>query len=380
MSSQPPHLVLFFTFDVSLEVWKDTGLLSREVALYQRLIEKGWQVTFVTYGGRRDLEIAKEIAPIKVIALYKEKPPTRVIVRLLQSPFLVWRARNCLQKADVYKTNQIWGGWNAVLAKFFYKRPLIARGGYEPYSFSIFQKHSKLRQWLTKVTSGWVYSKAEAIFMATQEDAQFIVDNFKVDSGKIHIRKNWVDTDLFTSQPAQRDSSEILFVGRMTRQKNLENLFQALKGSSYRLHLVGGGELKESLKVLADEIGIKTVFHGRLANDQLAAFISSFHVFVLPSLFEGNPKVLLEAMSCGRAIVGTKVPGIENLLEDRKNALMCETDSHSLRKALDELCSNAELRNHLGGEARKHIEKTASLSAYVKDELIFLDKLIYKDG
>src|SRR5262245_44248114 len=192
------HLVVFFTFDVALATWRETGLLSREIGLYTKIAERGWRVTLLTYGGKEDLDIARGLAHIEVVALYDGMPrPQSSMVRLMLSPMLVWKARRVLRSATVLKTNQIWGAWNAVLAKRLFVRPLLGRGGYEPYAFALTRGVSLMRRLFTKWVCRMAYRAADRICLATDQDKAFVALTFREPSEKIEVRANWVDTQAF---------------------------------------------------------------------------------------------------------------------------------------------------------------------------------------
>ena len=90
---KPFHLLVFFTFGVSLETWVKTGLLYRELSLYRRMVKDGHQVTLVTYGDERDFKYRKLTGSIRVLPVYTLcKRPSTMPARLIHSlalPFLL---------------------------------------------------------------------------------------------------------------------------------------------------------------------------------------------------------------------------------------------------------------------------------------------------
>lgn len=121
---QPIRLVLFFTSGVSLQKWDELGMLSREVALYQRLQRLGVEVTFVTYGDAGDRQYNARLPGIR-ICCNTGGLPRHVYERLL--PLLHLRA---LRRANLFKTNQTEGGAAALASARLHNKPLIARCGY----------------------------------------------------------------------------------------------------------------------------------------------------------------------------------------------------------------------------------------------------------
>lgn len=370
MIESQPRLGLFFTWDVSLAIWQEKGLLQREVRFYEELSDKGVEVTFYTWGGEADDDIAQTIPSIHVVPLHKDcKRPANKLLRALISPLAVWKARDDLRRVDILKTNQMWGGWAPVLAKWISGKPLIVRNGFELYQFTIMQGHSALRRAFVYALSWMTYKSADLICVATEEDRQFVIKTFAVAPEMISLRPNWIDTDRFSPQSVAVKDNHILFVGRLTEQKNLKELIRAVAGTNWGLDIAGDGELKSELQVYAQEIGAKVTFLGSLPNDQLPLLYSSYPVFVLPSHYEGNPKTLLEAMSCGCACVGTDVPGIRNLIADWKTGVLSSPVAGGLKDAIATLMNDADLRRSVGQAARQQIIETQTLDSLVAREL-----------
>ena len=145
------RLTLFFTFDVSMSTWAETGLLPREIRIYQELQNKGCRVKFLTYGDSSDYLWEAELGGIRVIPVYERLPrPKSKFLRLLQSiiiPIVFWKD---LRDCDFFKTNQIWGGWVAVIAKWLLRKPLFVRCGYEMYRNTLHSDCSQLRRVLVR--------------------------------------------------------------------------------------------------------------------------------------------------------------------------------------------------------------------------------------
>lgn len=369
--SERIRLVLFLTWDVSLALWQEKGLLQREIKLYQALARQGVEVMFLSWGGAEDDKIAADLKPdIKTISLYKHIPrPKNQVLRALCSLMVPWKLRDILKKADIYKTNQMWGGWVAVVAKWLWRKPLIVRCGFELYNFTLQAGHKGLRARFVRALSALTYRAADRIVLASEEDRDFIINEFELNGPVIHVHPNWIDTELFAPRSLSEKDNHILFVGRLTAQKNLETLIDAMAETPWTLDIVGDGELKAPLAARARERGARVNFLGSVANDKLPDLYNRYPVFILPSLYEGNPKTLLEAMACGRAVVGAKAPGISSLIDDDRDGVLVESDPDSIRKAIKSLMDDPARRGRLGMTARTRIVETQSL-----DRISFLEK------
>ena len=109
---------------------------------------------------------------------------------------------------------------------------------------------------------------------------------------------------------------------------------------------------------------------------EISRYMQSSKIFVLPSFFEGHPKVLLEAMSCGMSVVGSNVPGIRNVIDHEKTGLLCGTDTDDIKDAIHRLFIDHELRAVLGRNAREYIEKNCSLYAVSKMESKLMEIIV----
>lgn len=107
---------------------------------------------------------------------------------------------------------------------------------------------------------------------------------------------------------------EFLYCGKLSRAKGVPQLLKALQHVeefNWHLHVVGSGtdpEKKECLR-LAEQLGNRVTVHGTVDQPHLAELLHKTHIFILPSLFEGLPLVILEALACGCRIVASDLPG-----------------------------------------------------------------------
>ena len=160
----PIKLTLFFTYGVSLDIWAQKGLLNRELKIYEELIKKhDMQIQLLTYGNESDYQWVKDFKGLTVLPVYSRINFSKSkIVRFLQSLLIPWKFRTELADQNIFKTNQMLGGWVAVLSKLIFKKPLIVRCGYEIYNFH------KLQNKPFKITSEKAYilkEKPEIVYM-----------------------------------------------------------------------------------------------------------------------------------------------------------------------------------------------------------------------
>ena len=136
------HVVIFFTYDYSLKIWSDTGILDRELIYYEKMLDKNndLQITFVTYGDDDDLDLAINLERIKVIPVYSTIKNKSKIINFIKSFYIPFLLKNKIKDIDVIKQYQLQGAWISIIYKYLVKKPLIVRTGYDMYSFSIKEK------------------------------------------------------------------------------------------------------------------------------------------------------------------------------------------------------------------------------------------------
>lgn len=213
------------------------------------------------------------------------------------------------------------------------------------------------------------YKKANGIIVTNKDAAEFIHDQYKIDSKIIHVIPNFIDSNVFKPIDNIEKQYDILFVGRLIEIKNLKNLLYAVKGLNLKVLFIGKGVLKNDLKLIARENNINLEIIDRVDNHELPEYYNSARIFVLPSLYEGNPKVLLEALACGCACIGSDVRGINNVIMHEKNGLLCNTDFKSIREAVNILIENETLRKSIQKYARAFIEENHSINKILNKEI-----------
>src|SRR6185436_13452418 len=143
---------------------------------------------------------------------------------------------------------------------------------------------------------------------------------------------NGVDLERFapvTRGPAERPWRQVLFAGRLEREKNVERLIDALalvREPPVRLVVIGDGRLREPLARRARDAGVEISFRGVVAHGEMPRLLAEADCFVLPSLTEGHPKVLIEAMACGLPCAASARGGIPSMIEDEVTGLLFDPE------------------------------------------------------
>lgn len=364
-------LVFFLTAGMSLKKWSEGGMLSREVKLYNELAKHFEKIYFLSYGGVDEEEYKKFLAPNIELLCNRWRMPSLIYSFL--APFIHHKE---LKNVDIYKTNQMLGSWTAVIAKLLFRKKLIVRQGYQ-YSTTLKKKGNHFLGFIASVVEFIAYRIADVVVVTTHSIKAFIRKKYKIEEEKIAIIPNYVDTEVFKPLEIKKDKKRVTFVGRLDNEKNLFSLVDAVNGLDVELVLIGDGPLKEELKRKVRDEKIKNViFAGIIPNEKLPEELNKSAIFIQPSLYEGNPKTLLEAMACGLPVIGTDVVGINEVVGHKLNGYLCGTSTGAIRGAIGSVLEDNELQKRMGENARKTIVDEYSLEKLVKTELAWMEAML----
>ncbi len=323
------NLALFFTRNISLKLWVDTGLFDREKQLYQEHLRRGHlkKVYWLTYGGD-DVEIAVELKAAgrlhsDIVVLAMPRCFSGKWGCLLYSFLMPLLHHRWLRSADIFKTNQMDGSWSAVIAKWLYRKPLVVRTGYSASLFAERQNNVRSKKNYERIER-FAYRYADIGIVASHGDKQHICSKYQIPPAKIEVLHNYINTAVFQPTDCEKYENRIIFVGRLQPQKNLFNLIEAVSGNDLTLDIYGNGELYDELLAQAKKLNAKVNFMGVVPNNELPGILNRYRYYILPSFYEGTPKSLLEAMACGLVCIGTDVEGINQIIEDRVNGYLAK--------------------------------------------------------
>jgi len=185
--------------------------------------------------------------------------------------------------------------------------------------------------------------------------------------GKIIYLPNFVDIESFT--PGFDSAGKaIVYFGRLSREKGLLTLIEAVKGiKAVSLKVIGDGPLKKELEEKTERENIKNViFLGHKAEKELKEEVTKSIFVVLPSeWYENNPMSIIESFALGKPVLGAKVGGITELVRDNQTGLVFESGNvNSLRSKIKYLLNNPESVVEMGKAARVFVEKELNQDRY----------------
>ncbi|HUC95543.1 MAG TPA: glycosyltransferase family 4 protein [Candidatus Saccharimonadia bacterium] len=203
-----------------------------------------------------------------------------------------------------------------------------------------------------------VLRTASFVIVFTKNQKKELHKRYGINESKIKVVPNGAESFFFYKKARKLPNKpKLLFVGRLSFQKNLQQLLEALNGISeeFSTNIVGEGELGKELKKTAKTLKLKNVeFNGRADGKKLLDYYKRADIFVLPSEREGMPLVLLEAMAMGLPIVATDVVGNKDVVKNNKNGLLVPYDDHlAFQKALLRVKSDTRLYESMSKNSRK---------------------------
>lgn len=219
---------------------------------------------------------------------------------------------------------------------------------------------------------------SDRVVAVSEAVRRYMTESEGIQHDRIVVIPNGVDTQKF--QPENRevirkslgiadDELVIGAAGRLTPVKGFDTLIEAASrlhksGISARVLIAGEGPERHHLQALISEAGLVEQIQLLGLRNDLASLYSAFDVFVLSSLREGSPGVVLEAMASECPVVATAVGGVPEIIQDRRSGLLVPPgDAESLASTLAELWGDESQRGLLARSGRVRVQQFFNLDA-----------------
>ena len=271
-----------------------------------------------------------------------------------------------------------------VMTTLFYADVLGALAGHKSGAKGVFSWETiSSPKWLVPHRF-WAYRyairRADRVISVSQATADWLVAKRKVPADKVMIIPYGVNLEKFSPQPKAirrhdlgltPEDLVIAQVSRLTEQKGhcflIDAASQVISAvPNAKFVLVGDGPLRAELERSIAAKGLQKYFIILGFRHDVHELLPLFDIFTLPSLYEGLPNVVLEAMACALPVVATPADGTKEAVVDGKTGLLVPIgDVEALAAKLIEVGRNAELRRSLGQAGRKRVEAHFSLTGQV---------------
>ncbi len=379
-SQKTPQKILIISRDIEIG-----GMQKAAITLAQNLVNAGFLVDYFCLFKRRTPQEFKEIDPR--IQLFQPKYYRE------NTPKWFYIFYNYLRLKGISRNNHYdrflsfgehFNGFN-ILALWKNRSRLFVLDRMNPEMNCGFPNEN-LRRYIYKYTKGLIvqtYYAKEILFLKTNHTNIQVIRNFLSMNDEVikGLQETRINNSLFESPIPQ-----LLYVGRLSPEKGVSTLIEAAlelisNSSNFQLNVVGEGILMDELiqksyeeKVINDVNKIDETtqiikFHGAVSEP--IEYYKSNHIFILPSLSEGFPNALIEAMSAGMGcIVSDRLKNKLTFLIDRENVLFFECENHhDLSEKINQLLTERNLWVTLSQNAMelaKEFQSQSILNEYLE--------------
>lgn len=347
----------------------DVGLFKFRKELIQGLQYQGWDV----YAGFPDGEMTGDIEGIgcKAISI----PVDRRGVNPLTDMKLVRAYKKVLREIQpdyvltyTIKPN-IYGGYACARAKIPYAENITGLG-------TAFQKDGIMKK-LVSFLYSHSCKHAEKVFFENRENLSVFLDNRIIRESQSYVLPgagvNLTDYP-FSELPDSSQGTRFLFIGRVMKEKGVDELFEAVAGLKEKklpVELDVVGPFEEDYAGCVGELTQKGLirFHG--FQKDVRPFIENCHCLVLPSYHEGMANTLLEAASMGRPLITCDISGCREAVEDGWNGFLCRVkDAGDLAGKMEAFSRlDVESKARMGKESRSLMERIFDKQIVVEETL-----------
>ena len=277
-------------------------------------------------------------------------------------------------KCDVIRSLQITGGISAVIAKLFLRKSFVVNYGYNYQDVAKLEDKS-VQSLLYPYVTSFVVRFASAVIITSNQFTKYVKSRYK--KAKVVLLPNGVDIDLFklkNEKPGKFINT--LFVGRLEKEKNLEVFLRALaKFDKVKFTLLGKGTQMRALKELSKKLNVDIDFKGIIPYRDISKYYNESELFVLPSVSEGNPKVLLEAQSSGLVCIASNIPAHREIITSDVNGILCSPTVNGFSQALKKVLTNYRFRRTISLAARKNAVENYNINVLLAKEIKLLKSI-----
>jgi glycosyltransferase involved in cell wall biosynthesis len=171
-------------------------------------------------------------------------------------------------------------------------------------------------------------------------------------------------------------------VARLSEQKGHRYLIDAVKKvvrkyPNIRVLFIGDGPLREKLEFQVHRLRLNATIQFLGFRSDIKELLGALDIFILPSLFEGLPNVILEAMACGKPVIATNVSGIPEVIVDHQTGILIPPkDSDAIAQAIFQMLRDTKKMRMMGKMSRKRVEEKFNLKQQVSAFAMLYEKML----
>ncbi|MBN1466501.1 glycosyltransferase [candidate division KSB1 bacterium] len=341
------------------------GAETKLLELVKHMDDDRFETTVISLGLGNEIEELFHQLDCRVMTFQRQKQVDFSLLR---------RVRNFIRDERI----------DIVMTTLFYADVLGALAGHSSGAKGVFSWETiSSPKWLTPHRL-WSYRyairNADRVISVSKATAEWLVEKRKVAADKVMIIPYGVNLDKFNPHiksiqrkdiGLQEDDIIVGQVSRLDEQKGHTFLINAApiiiaQQPRVKFVLVGDGPLRLELMHKIDQMGLHDYFIFLGFRRDVPDLLPLFDLFVLPSLYEGLPNVVLEAMACGLPVVATPVDGTKEAVVDGQTGILVPVgDPYRLANSILSVISNEQLKKRLGMKGRRRVEDEFSLDDQV---------------
>lgn len=355
-----------------------TGGMRRHLRLLTQHLDRTRFALEAVVSTRRDPRFLEDVEwmraqglPVHILPMVREIRPVADLRALLQLWRLLRRGRY-----DIVHTHSAKAGFLGRLAAHWAGVPVVL---YTPHAFPFMMASGRgFYAWLERLVAPYTTrfiavsegERAAGLAAGVGRPEQYVVIENGIDLAALRAGPR---TDRRLQWGLSAEEVVIGTAGRLVGQKGFCYLIAAVPrvlAAVPQAHfvIVGAGELEERLRRQAQQAGVAHRVHLVGWQEDIFSCYEAFDLFVLPSLWEGCPYTLLEAMGCGRAVVATRVAGCSDIVREGETGLLVPpAQPEALAEALIALAQDPSRRQEMGQRGREVIERRYSLERFITE-------------
>lgn len=317
-----------------------------------------------------------------------------------------------LENVDLIHCHTWYSHWAGILSSTMLNVPLVlsthSLEPHRPWKVEQLGSGYNMSSWIEK----HAYSHATGIIAVSEGMRKDVIDLYGIDPSRVEVIYNGIDLDFYqptfnekiiAEQGINPDKPFVLFVGRITRQKGIVHLLEAIKQFDPELQVVlcAGApdteeiaqEMKEKTEALQKEREGVIWISEMLDHSIIKVLYSHAEIFVCPSMYEPFGIINLEAMACGTPVIGSAVGGIPEIIIDQDTGVLVPLEKKSnvsfdpiipaefhknLANAVNTLHKDPIKLAHMGAASRKRVEDIFSWTSIAEQTNKFYERTIQR--
>lgn len=337
-----------------IDEWKGGGA-ERVICNLASYLAQGYEVSIVSFGGNDRYSVDEKVKLYNNMdpsILNQEKNKIKKAALFLKRVKIFNKCKKEIQP-DIIISFLSMPNYVVLFSNIFKKVKVIISERNDPNVF-----YSSFR---TKFLMNWLYPKTDGFVFQTDKAKQFFKNSIQQ---KGTIIANPINEKFIGKVYSGERKKVIVSVGRLVDQKNHKLLINAFANISkkfpdYKLIIYGEGGLRGELTKLIENLNLedKVILYGNTSN--IEDKIYDAEMFVLPSVWEGMPNALMEAMALGLPCIATNCPsgGPEFLIQNDINGILIQCDNgKELEEAIEKILEDKEFAKKIGKNASRIVE------------------------